>query len=100
MSNVGTEYKINIKMEPMGEIHLANCEFEAQFFTNPTRAHNIIKSQMIMVDNDNYLAMVDSEKTGAGELMMRIAIDLPDADFADGTRREVHVVETGIKISR
>ena len=100
MSNVGTEYKINVKMEPMGEIHLSNCEFEAQFYTNPTKGQTITKSEMKEIDSDNYLALVDSERTGAGELMMRIAIDLPDADFNDGARREVHVIKTGVKIDR
>lgn len=100
MSSVGTEYKINVKMEPMGEIHLANCEFEAQFYTSPLKGQIIPKSKMIEVDSDKYLALVDSKETGPGELMMRISIDLPDADFNDGARTEVHVINTGIRIDK
>ena len=99
MSSVGTEYKVNIPMEPMGEIHLADCDVEAKFHTGTARSHIVTKTDMIRVDDDNYIALVDSNKTGPGELKVRLTIALPDADFDDGKRTEVQNVETGIVVA-
>ena len=100
MSSIGTEYKINIKMEPMGEIHLANCDFEAKFYTGPAMSQSISKAEMVYVDDDDYIALVDSSKTGQGALMMRLTVELPDADFDDGRRTEVQVLNTGIVVEK
>lgn len=100
MSSIGTEYKINVRMAPMGEIHLADCDFEAKFYTGSMHNQIIKKEDMIEVDADNFLAMVDSTLTGQGELKMRITVHLPDADFDDGVRTEVKVVDTGIVVEK
>lgn len=100
MSSLGTEYKINVGMSPMGDIHLSNCDFEAKFYTGSMLSHIIKKEDMIQVDDDNFLALVDSTLTGQGELKMRMTIHLPDADFDDGVRTEVTVVNTGIVIEK
>lgn len=100
MSSIGTEYKIKIGMQPMGEIHLADCEFFAVFYVNSAKSQRVEKADMIKVDDDNYIALVDSTLTGAGELKARVTVDLPDADFDDGARTEVVVVNTGITIEK
>lgn len=100
MSNVGTEYKINIGMKPMGEIHLSDCNFSATFYVNSSKQLEIDKDSMIKVDDDNYIARVDSTKTGAGDLKAKVTVHLPDADFDDGFRTEVVTIPTGITIDR
>lgn len=100
MSSIGTEYKINIKMEPLGEVHLTDCDFNARFYVGPTLYQVITKDDMIYVDDDNYLALVDSSQTGKGNLMARLTVEIPDADFGDGRRTEVQVLNTGIFIDK
>lgn len=100
MSSVGTEYKINICMQPMGEIHLEDCEFTATFYVTATKSCVVEKVDMVAVDADNYIALVDSSLTGAGALKAKIAIDLPDGDFVDATRREVVTLDTQIIVEK
>ena len=99
MSSVGTEYKVNIHMEPMGEIHLADCEVVAEFHTGTSRKHIITKQEMRKVDDDNYIAIVDSAMTGSGKLGVKLILGLPDADCDDGVRKEVQNLDTGIFIA-
>lgn len=100
MANVGTEFKVNIGMQPIGETHLSGCDFNVVFYTNGLKEHTVEKAEMIKVDDDNYLALVDSKKTGSGELRARVFVYLPDADFEDGFRTEVVDLSTGIVISK
>lgn len=60
-------------------------------------------------DDNTFLAIVDTEHTGAGNLQMKIVIDVADQDMAfelidptsddsAGYRREVAIYNTGVKI--
>lgn len=100
MSSVGTEYKINVSMTPIGEVHLEDCDFTAVFYVTPSKNLEIKKNEMKQVDGNNFIALVDSSFIGSGELKMRITIELPDADFDDGKRRVVKVVNTNINIEK
>lgn len=100
MSSIGTEYKINIGMQAIGDIHLSDCELTAIFYVNTVKTQVIQKEEMVVVDDDNYIALVDSSLTGAGELKARITVEIPDADFDDGKRTEVVVVNTGIIVEK
>ena len=55
---------------------------------------------MIYVDDDNYMACIDSSKLGVGEIKVRITAQVPDKDFDDGYRQEVVTATTGIIISK
>ena len=37
MSVLGTQLKINVNVEPIGDIHLADCNFKCTFFINPKK---------------------------------------------------------------
>jgi hypothetical protein len=100
MSSIGTEYKINVGMRPVGDIHLENCDFYAEFYTFPLKKVRIAKVDMMRVNADNYLAVVDSAKTGAGELHARVVVYLPDADMPDGKRTEVVNLDTDIVVEK
>lgn len=99
MRLTGTELKINLHMEPMGEIHLSGCEFSLQAYATG-RGYEIRKEQCIQVDDDNYIVLVDTAKTGAGAIKLKMTIDLPDADFNDGKRREVLLITTNISVGK
>jgi hypothetical protein len=56
---------------------------------------------MKYVDNDNYIALINSEDSyiiGKGRLTMEVTAYIPDADFNDNIRTEKAIVWTGVTI--
>ena len=51
-----------------------------------------------MLDNDTYLALINSEELGVGAIKMNIKILVPDDDFPNKVRTEIDTVNTGITI--
>ena len=100
MSSLGTEFKINVHVEPIDGLHMSDYDFTCRFYIYTTRNVEISKSEMIRVDDDNYIACIDSNKLGVGTIMMRIIAQIPDADFPDGLRTEIETISTGLVISR
>lgn len=112
MSIIGTELKINVNVEPIGNVHLADCDFECLFYIKGqvptasgvastkrgTKSVLVRKEEMLRVDDDNYVALVDSSLLGVGNVMMTIKVYVPDTDFDDGFRTEVDSVWTGVTI--
>lgn len=100
MSNIGTELKINVHVEPIDGYHMSDYGFACRFYIYTNRYVEVRKEEMIKVDEDNYIACIDSGKLGAGAILMRITAQIPDADFPDGLRTEVETVSTGVTISK
>lgn len=94
--NKGTELKINVHIEPIGGVHLSECEFKCTFYIYSNKKVEIDKSEMLKVDDDNYICLVDTGKLGAGVINMTAVVEVPDGDFYDGYRKEVQTVCTGI----
>ncbi len=100
MSNVGTELKINVHVEPIDGFHMSDYDFTCRFYIYANRYVELGKSEMIRVDDDNYIACIDSGKLSAGLIMLRITAQIPDSDFPDGIRTEIETVSTGVRTSR
>ena len=98
MSSLGTKFKINIHVEPIDGLHMDDYDFSCRFYVYTNRVVRIEKKDMIQVDQDNYIACVDSSKLGIGAVMMRITAFIPDVDFPDRLQTEVETVSTGITI--
>lgn len=99
MAAKGTELKINVHVKPIGSIHISQCDFTCTFFASSNRSVVVPKDEMIKVDDDNYIALVDTGKIGLGKIKMKIEVQVPDSDFPDGYRKEVANVCTGITIA-
>jgi hypothetical protein len=96
---IGTELKINVHIDPMGDLHMSDYNFTARFYTRALKPVVVNKEDMIEVDSDNYIALVDTKTMTAGVIMMVVTCDIPDSDFADGLRYEVSApINTGIQI--
>lgn len=95
---IGTQLKLNIHIDSLGELHMADYDFECKFYIFPKKFIVVKKADMVKVDADNYLAMVDTTDLGIGKLHMMVTAEIPDSDFGDGTRREIACVNTGIEI--
>lgn len=97
--HLGTQIKLNIHIDPISSLTMDDYEFEAEFFCGSTRL-KALKNEMIKVDSDNYIALVDTSKLGAGKLRCKVTARIPDTDFSDGLRTEVVDLDTGIEIYR
>lgn len=95
---IGTEFKVLIEIEPVDEVHMADMEFTCQFYTRLDNSLTVTKEQMIKVNDDSYIALVDTTGMSAGALRNRMTVDIPDKDFADGYRREIVDVGAGTRI--
>lgn len=100
MSVLGTELKINVNVKPIGNIHLSNCDFTCTFFVSSAKTVVKNKSDMIKVDDDNYIALINSEDLGVGTIKMTIKVLVPDQAFEDNYRTEIETVTTGITIKK
>ena len=101
MSALGTEFKINVHVEPIDGMHMSDYDFEAALFVFTNRKVVFQKSSMKKVDDDNYIVIVDSVnalKLGRGAVNMEFTAYIPDGDFNDGLRTEKSVVCTGVTI--
>lgn len=94
----GTEIKINIHIDPLGSLHMADYDFECKFYVFPKKSVIILKKDMVKVDEDNYLAIVDTTGLGIGPLHLTLTAQIPDKDFDNTLRREVACIDTGIDI--
>ena len=95
---IGTELKLNINIEPIGDITMDDYDFEVQVYCSIKRVITIQKKDAIRVDQNNYMVLVDTSETGAGDLKCKVTAHIPDGDFNDGLRTEVVAVSTGITI--
>lgn len=94
----GTEFKINVNMEAISTYHMGDVDFVCVFYCRRGREVIIPKDEMIEIDEDNYVASLSSEDLGKGCLSVRYEADIPDADFSDGLRHEVVIVNTTLHI--
>lgn len=101
MSALGTEFKINVHVEPIGGFHMSSYDFECVFYVYSNKRVIITKSEMKKVDDDNYLAIIDTAKAlqiGRGKVNMEFTAHIPDNDFNDGLRTEKAITCTGVTI--
>lgn len=99
MSALGTEFKMNVHLEPMDGLHMSDYDFECAFYVYTNRKVVIPKSRMKKVDDDNYLAIIetaDAMRIGRGRINVEITAYLPDGDFSDGLRTEKLVLCTDV----
>ena len=95
---LGTELKINVAAEPINGFHMDDYDFTCTFFTSKNNKLVLSKTQMKRVDNDNYIAMIDTSQIGVGALRLRFEADIPDDDFEDHFRKEISLIDLKIQI--
>lgn len=98
---MGTELKLNIAIEPMGEIHASSYDFKVDFYCSTRKIKAISKTELLPIDDDNFIARLDTNEVGMGVLKCRITAYIPDEDFTDdGLRTEVIEIVTDYDIVR
>jgi hypothetical protein len=103
---LGTELKLKVGIEPMGDLHMSQYDFEIEAYCTDKSVVKASKKEDALTnlvaidgDDDNYIALIDTSKIGVGKLKCRVVAYIPDTDFTDdGVRTEVVVMDTGITI--
>lgn len=101
--HLGTDFKMNIHMDPVtnGDVvyNLETLEdFKCTFHIKNGNSVTLHKNDMVPIDEDNYVAPLDSNQLGVGVLCMTFEVNIPDDDFNDSLRHEVVPITTNIKI--
>lgn len=98
---LGTEIKLNIHIDPIGELTMADYNFTVEAYCSTKKYLTINKSQAKPVENseNDYIIMIDTSEIGTGNLKCKVTAYIPDSDFGNGeTRTEVSIIDTGIEI--
>lgn len=74
----GSQIKLNIHLQLPGGLTMDDVDFTCRFFVKPSRFVSLSKPEMKRIDANNYVALVDTAKTGAGTLWCEVAVTLPD----------------------
>jgi hypothetical protein len=97
----GTEVKLNISIDAIGELTMDDYDFEVTITAQwPKNKIVIKKDQAIRIDENNYVITLDTTDVGTGNVSCKIVAYLPDDDFEDGFRTEVVVVNPNITIAK
>lgn len=86
--------KLMFKMKPIGTYHLANIDFEVEFYVSIRRVI-IPKSECEMLDADTYAARVDTSKLAVGMLRGILYPQIPDPEVEGGIYIPPVPFETG-----
>ena len=95
----GTEFKLNINIEPLDDITMDDYDFKVELSTMQ-KSLKYDKSQLIRQDKNNYTVLVNTEEIGLGSLRCKVTANIPDTDFEDGFRTEVVIINPEIHISK
>lgn len=96
--SLGTELKLNVNADLGNGLHLSDVDFSTRVYSSFGKSITFDKKDMKKLDDDNYIAVVDTKKVGTGEYWMKLTAQIPDEDCEDGYRTEVVTVPTGVKL--
>lgn len=102
MSNkvfVGTELKLNLYFEPIGDTKMRDYDFKVEAYcTTSEEGITLDENDIKIIDDNNCNVLINTAEVGIGTLKIKVTADIEDLDFADQKRTEVVCVNTGIKI--
>lgn len=96
-TDVGTIYKLNVSITLPSGLTMDDVDFTCRFYTFK-QSVVISKEQMFRIDQDNYVAVLDSQLIGRGHIKNQVTVYLPDDDIDGGKRKEIYTEETTIMI--
>lgn len=94
----GTEVKINVHVAPMEGKTIRDYDFSVEVYCFGIGSQKFTKSEVNIVDKENFIICLDTSKLGTGVLRVKMVAQIPDLDFADGKRTEIVEVDSGIQI--
>lgn len=102
---LGTEIKLKIEMEPIGDINMSDCDFTLEAYSGNNKNKIILKKQgeykdkaIISSGENAYIFLIDSSQLGVGNLKCKLTLKVQDGDFNDYWRTEVSILNPNILI--
>ena len=112
---LGTELKLLVNIDPIGDKYMKDYDFTIEVYTTtPERGIKAGQSKGVKfgsivrdpkaTDKDGYYVLVDTSKIGIGKVKCKVTAYIQDTDFGgdggtpDGTRTEIDIVNTGIEV--
>lgn len=86
MAAFPSEHKILVKVEPMGNLHLSQCDFTVNLFVYSNKKISIPKSECIKEDDDSYKVTFNTKDLGRGAVKVSLNIKIIDPDFDDNIK--------------
>jgi hypothetical protein len=97
---LGTEVKLDVSICSLSGITMDEYDFSVETFCSSVTAVVTEKKNAIRKSADHYIVCVDTTSLGVGRLKCKVTSYIPDADFPDGIRTEVSLIDTGIDVVR
>ena len=109
---IGTEIKLNINIEPIGNQTMDDFPFDvliiggvggrkkSKTFSKKGDGENITLTPGLKRgdDSNNYIVAFNTSDIGIGKVICRIVAHLDDGDFSDRKRTEITEINTGIEV--
>jgi len=98
---LGSQEKIVFDAELPDDLTLQDVDFAATVYnTVDGKSKQFAKDECLLTKDYMYMVLVDTEELGVGVYMLRLDIQIPDADFPAGYRKEVvkinpHIIVKG-----
>lgn len=98
MSDTLTGTTIKVQVDLKSEVSMHDMLFHCDFCTNPSHRVRVEKDDMIVTEQGEYIAIVDTTGMASGNLRIYADAQVPDSDCPGSMRRELLYVETDITI--
>lgn len=88
---LGSQIKIAFSSELPDDLTMKDVDFtvEVRNYSQNNVKVTAEKSECIIINDNEYVVLVDTEQTGVGILQLRVTYQIPDTDYTSGYRREV-----------
>lgn len=97
---LGTEVKLNLTIDPIGENHMSEYDWEVTAWTNSRKHQNITSKDAYFYPGkpDSAIIEIDTAKLGIGQIKLKVTAKIPDVQSSGGCRTEVVILNTNIII--
>lgn len=97
---LGSEEKVVFDAELPDTLTLQDVSFTATVYncSEKDKSKTYQKEDCLVLEDGRYMVLIDTEELGIGMYMLRLDIQIPDADFPDGFRKEVVKINPHITV--
>lgn len=98
---IGSDIKIEFDADLPDELTLQDVDFDVVVYNATAIDKNLTltKDQCVISDDTRCSVFFNTEDLGAGQLMLRIVYQIPDASWPNGTRKDVRKINPYIIIT-
>lgn len=93
-----SEEEVNIHLYPIDGYTMDEYDFTCEIFCSSTRKQILSKSDLRRVDENNYVAIVETAKIGVGKVKIRVLARVPNDNFDDGYRDVVTYLNPKLEV--